>query len=298
MRLRRQHDSLDWLLLLSLVAMWGTSYAVIELALRSVATLTLVTARIVLGAVVLLAAVSALRLRAPRDARTWAFFGVLALLGYCLPFFLITWGQSSIDSGLAGILVGFMPLATLLLAHRFVDGERITATKIAGFVVGLCGLTLLLGPEALRHWRGSGTALLGQLACLGGALCYAANSVVTKRMPTTHALVAAAWTTTIAAVIMLLVVVIVRPPLPSALERGTALACVWLGLGPTAIATIVYFRLIARAGPTFMSMVNYMSPVVAVATGALLLGEVIGMSALLALALILGGIALATQRQR
>jgi len=290
-----QRDSLDWLMLMTLVAMWGTSFLFIEIALRSVAPLTLVAIRVTLAAVLLFCAMCVLRLKAPRGARTWLFFILLALLGYCLPFFLITWGQQSVDSGLAGILVGFMPLATLLLAHRFIEGERITRAKVAGFVLGFAGLAVLLGPEALKQWRGTGTEFLGQLACVGGAMCYASNSIVTKRMPTTHALVAAACTTTIAAVIMLGIAFIVDGPWSLPSNPAAAAACVWLGVGPTAIATLVYFRLVARAGPTFMSLVNYMSPVVAVSVGAVLLDEPLRPAALLALVLILGGIALATR---
>jgi len=290
-----RHDSLDWLMLLTLVAMWGSSFYFIEIAIRSFTPLTLVAFRITLAAVLLFGAMRALRLKTPRDARTWWFFGVLSLIGYCLPFFLITWGQQSVDSGLAGILVGFMPLATLLLAHRFVADERMTAAKIAGFVVGFVGLGVLLGPEALRHWRGTGVAFLGQLACLGGALCYAGNSIVTKRMPATHALVAAAWTTVIAAAIMIVMAIVFDAPMALRPEPNALGACIWLGIGPTAFATLVYFRLIARAGPTFMSLVNYMSPVVAISIGALLLDEPLRPAALLALGLILTGIGLATR---
>ncbi len=291
-----QHrDAIDWILLLTLVGMWGSSFFFIEIALASITPLTLVAIRIALGAILLFGAMRLLKLATPRDARTWRYFGVLALLGYCLPFFFITWGQQSVDSGLAGILVGFMPLATLLLAHRFIAGERITTAKLMGFVLGFAGLAVLLGPEALRQWRGSDTDLMGQIACLGGALCYAGNSIVTKRMPPTHALVAAAWTTTLAAVLMLILAFLVDDPLGLRPDAPALMTCIWLGVGPTAIATLVYFRLIARAGPTFMSLVNYMSPVVALSLGALFLDEPLRPSALAALGLILSGIALATR---
>ena len=201
-----ERSSADWAMLITLVVMWGSSFFFIKVALRSVDPIALVATRIFLGALLLFGAMRILRLKTPRDLRSWWYFLVLALLGYCLPFFCITWGQQRIDSGLAGILVGFMPLATLLLAHRFVAGERVTAAKGAGFLLGFAGLALLIGPEALNQFRGTGTELLGQLACLGGALCYAGNSVVTKRMPATHALVAAAWTTTIASLIMIFAV--------------------------------------------------------------------------------------------
>ena len=289
-----RREPLDWLMLLTLVAMWGSAFLFIEVGIRSIAPITLVAIRIVLGALLLFGAMVLLRLETPRDPRVWMYFAVLALLGNCLPFVLITWSQKTIDSGLAGILVGFMPLATLLLAHRYVEGERITVAKSVGFLVGFAGLAVLLGPEATGEWRGTGAQLLGQLACLGGALCYAGNSIVTKRMPATHALVASAWTLMIAAPFMLAAAFIADDPFAHPFDAGALAACVWLGVGPTAIATLVYFRLIARTGPTFMSLTNYMSPIVAVSAGALLLDEPLRPTALIALALILGGIALAT----
>ena len=114
-------------------------------------------------------------------------------------------------------------------------------------------------------------------------------------MPPTHALVAAAWTTTLAAVLMLAVAAAFDDPLALEPDWPAVATCIWLGIGPTAIATLVYFRLIARAGPTFMSLVNYMSPVVAVSAGVVFLDEPLRPSALAALALILVGIALATR---
>lgn len=290
-----RRDSLDWLLLFTLVAMWGSSFYFVAIAIRTVSPITLVAIRVTLAAVLLLGAMRALGLRMPRARAAWLFFFVLALIGYCIPFFLIAWGQQTIDSGLAGIVVGFMPLATLLLAHRFVEGERVTPAKLGGFVLGFLGLGVLLGPDALNQWRGTGTALLGQLACLGAAVCYAGNSVVTKRMPTTHALVAAAATTAIAAVVMTAAALAFDRPWTLRPDAQAIAVCVWLGVGPTAVATIVYFRLIARAGPTFMSIVNYLNPLVALAAGALLLDEPVRPTALIALALILGGIALATR---
>jgi len=292
-----RRDIFDWLMLATLVAMWGTSFLFNEIALDVLPPAMLVAARLVLGAAILAGAMMALRLAQPRGARTWAWLVLVAVVGNCVPYYLISRGQQSIDSGLAGILVGFMPLATLVLAHRFVPGERVTRTKIGGFLLGLVGLAVLVGPEALGHLRGAGTELAGQLACLGGALCYAANSVIVKRMPKMHALVAAAWTTLIAALVMMPVSLVLDDPGRISPDASALAACVWLGIGPTALATIVYFRLIERTGPTFMSLVNYMSPALALSAGALLLGEALRPAALVALAMILAGIALATRER-
>lgn len=292
-----RRDGIDWIMLLALVAMWGTSFYFVEVALRTMTPLTLAAVRISLAAALLFAAMRALRLPAPRHSKAWGFFFVLALTGYCVPFFLIAWGQQHIDSGLAGIIVGFMPLATLFMAHRYVNGEHLTRAKLSGFVLGFAGLLVLLAPDATAQWTDSGAVWLGQLACLGAAVCYAANSVVTKRMPATQALVASAWTTTIAAAIMLCAALALDEPWQLQPDAPAIAASLWLGVGPTAIATIVFFRLIARAGPTFMSTANYLNPAVALVVGAMFLGESISTSALAALGLILGGIALATHRR-
>ena len=115
----------DWLLLLSLVLIWGTAFLVIDVALESVPATSVAAARIVSGAALLLVILPFTGRVLPRG-RIWWHFLALAIVGNCLPFFLIAWGQEQIESSLAGILMGIMPLTTLLLAHFFVPGEGLT----------------------------------------------------------------------------------------------------------------------------------------------------------------------------
>ena len=293
----------DWLLLAALVAMWGSSFMFIKLGIASVPTATLVAARMILGAAILLVMVYLRGARLPAftgsGLRLWGNYLILALLGNCIPFTTITWGQHRTDSALAGILMAVMPLATLVLAHFFVSGERMTRNRVLGFILGFAGILVLMGPTALPGADGSALAALSQLAILFGALCYAGNSVLTKILARgDDILTASAAMLLVASVIALPIALVVDQPWTLAPSTSSVAAIVWLGVGPTAIATLFYFQLIGSAGPTFMSLVNYMSPAVAVFLGVALLGETPGLHAYLALLLILGGIAISQWRSR
>jgi drug/metabolite transporter (DMT)-like permease len=278
----------NWSLLFALVAMWGSAYMFMKIGVATVAPATLVASRVTLAALLLYAVMRARGLSLPPPGRRWLPLVALAILGNCLPFFLITWGQQTIDSALAGILVSVMPLATLVLAHFFVAGERVTRDRALGFVIGFGGIVVLMGPAALT---GLGGEALAQAAVLGGALCYAGNSVLARRTVATDFLVASTAVLIVASVLMVPIAVLVDYPWAAPSARSVA-AIVWLGIGPTALATILYFQLIAAAGPTFMAIVNYLSPVVALLAGMTLMDERPGPTAVAGLVLILLGIAL------
>jgi len=286
----------NWALLAALVAMWGTGFMFVKLGVATVSPATLVAGRIVVGTVVLYALMRLRGLALPPLGRRWLPLTVLALLGNCVPFYLITWGQQFIDSALAGILLAAMPLATLVLAHAFVAGERMTANRVTGFLVGFLGIVVLMGPAALAGLGGSLREVLAQATVLGGALCFAANSVFARRSVVDDFVVTSTAVLVVASAVMLPAALLIDRPWQLAPSLGSVAAIVWLGIGPTGIATIVYFRLIADAGPTFMSIVNYLSPVVALLAGVLLLGEQPGPSAVAGLALILLAIALSRRR--
>lgn len=290
-----QRTSIEWLMLATLVAMWGSSFMFIKLGVASVPTSTLVAARLILGAVILLLVVYLRGARLPAlnraHARVWCNYLIMALLGNCIPFTSITWGQQRTDSALAGILMAVMPLTTMLLAHFLVKGEHMTPARGGGFALGFAGVVVLMGPSAIMGMADSGLAAASQMAILFGAVCYAANSVLTR-------ILARGDDVLVASAAMLLVASLIATPVALWLDRpwllapsaSSTAAILWLGVGPTAIATVVYFKLIASAGPTFMSLVNYMSPVVAVFLGVALLGEAPGVHAYVALGLILIGI--------
>jgi len=288
---------LHWLLLFALVAMWGSSFLFTKIAVAAIAPLDLVAGRFVLASVALGALLAATRRGPPRGARLWLFIAAMALIGNCVPFWLISWGQQRIDSGLAGILMAVMPLATVMLAHFFA-GERLNRFKAAGFLVGFLGIVVLVGPTVLLELSGGGTSLLSELAVLGGALCYAVNTIVARRRPQSDALVVSAGVAMTACLVMAPAAAATGLPDVGDLPLSAVIAVLVLGVVSTATATVVYFNLITLAGPSFLSLINYLIPAWAVLMGALFLGERPAWTALAGLALILSGIALAETKGR
>lgn len=280
----------DWGRLLALVFIWGTAFLFIGVSVETLPPVTLVAVRVSVAAIVLLFAARALRLELPAPGTLWLRFLLLACVGNALPFFAISWGQQRVASGIAGILMAVMPLATLLLAHFFVPGERMTRRRVLGFLMGFVGVAVLTGPAALSHLGGTASEILFQLAVLFGALCYAVNTILAARMPPLHPIVSSACVMLMATAVVLPFSLWLDPPWrlePSALSLGSA---IWLGLVPTGLATVLYFQIVSRAGATFLSLMNYLIPGVAIAVGITIAGEPFEWRTLGALALILAGL--------
>lgn len=232
----------------------------------------------------------------PRDL--WAWLIALAIIGDVAPFYVISWGQQHIESGLTSILVTTMPLMTLAMAHIFVPGERMTAKRLLGFVVGLAGVALIVGPEALTDIGVSQIEIIAQLAVLFGAILFAANAIIARKMPAMDIWMRAAMVNGLAFVIALPFAWSVVAPPASFPGWWSITGVVGTGIFASGLATVVYFRLIDEAGPTFMSMTNYLVPPVALVAGVVVLGESPSIWALLGLALILVGIAVAELKWR
>jgi drug/metabolite transporter (DMT)-like permease len=286
----------DWGLLAALVALWGSNFMFIKLGVAAVPPATLVASRLVIGALILVAVVRLMGYTFPPFGRAWTPYLVLATVGNCLPFWFITWGQKSIDSALAGILMAIMPLTTLLLAHFFVAGETMTRNRLAGFLLGFAGIVVLMGPAALSGLGGSPLQIAAQLSVLAGALCYAANGILIRLTLKGDVMVASAAIIAVAAVISVPVALVVDLPWRLAPDTTAVSLLLWIGIGPTAIATLVHLKLIASAGPTFMSLINYCIPVVALLLGVALLREEPGANAYTGLVLILCGIGVSQLR--
>lgn len=283
----------DWVLLLALTVMWGSAFALTKAAVAELAPATVVAGRLAVGAGLLLVWWRFGGRHWPRDRRLWLFFVLIALFGNIIPFNLIAWGQQHIDSSLAGLLMAVMPLFTLLLAHVAIPGERLTAARIGGFFVGLIGVTVLLGPDIRLDGSAAGPFLPATLAVLAGALCYALSTILSRLRPASDATTSAAATTAIGALVMLSTW---RPGTGVAevavSSAGPLVAVAALGVFSTALAAVMYFRLIERVGPTFVSQLNYLIPVWAVLLGGVVFGERPAFTDYLAMAIILAGIAL------
>ena len=288
----------NWLFLVILSFMWGTSFLFTKIAVTEIAPTTVVASRLALGAVVLSMAMRARGLRMPRGGRAWAHLVLLSFFGNSLPFALITWGQRAIDSGLAAMLLAGMPLATLLLAHFFVEGEKMTPRKTTGFVIGVIGIAILVGPDAVTRIGGDRTSLLSQAAIFIAALSYALNAVLARHLPAADPLIHTTATVSLAALTTLPIGFAGGLSALNGLTAWGIWSLIWLGVISTAAATILYFRIIAAVGPTFLALINYLIPPIAIIAGALVLGEKPAATSLVALTVILLGIAISQERNR
>jgi len=268
-----------------LVALWVTSFMFTAISVQTVDPVSVTFYRLFLGALVLALVVWARGHRLPRDRRVWGGFLLMAMVGSALPFFLISWGQQAVDSGVAGMIMAIMPLLTMVFAHYFVEGETLNRYKLIGFTLGITGVALLLGPV----FEGGGRAFWGGLAIFTAATCYAVNTILIKRLPRYSPMVGACGVLIMASLVMFPFWLVFRPE-GSGISEDSMFSVIWLGIGPTGIATIVLFAVIDRAGPTFLSTINYLIPVVAFLCGAWLLSEPVGWVHYTALATILAGI--------
>lgn len=243
------------------------------IAVRELPSLTIVLARVGIAAVSLWVMLALLHIRMPRLTGLWpAFFG-MGLLNNAIPFALFVWGQHHIAIGLAAILNATTPLFTVIVAHFLTRDEKLSASKLVGVGLGLLGVTLMLGAEWLA---GLGTGLLAQLACLAAALSYAIAGVFGRRFKRMGVppLATATGQVTASSLLMLpLVLMLDHPWTLTTPSLGTWAALLAIGVASTALAYILYFRILAAAGATNLLLVTFLIPVSAILLGSFFLGE-------------------------
>lgn len=285
----------NWLRIVVLAAIWGASFMSVSVALEGVGPLTVVAVRLGLGAAFLVVLSFALGhglppVRGRPAGRIWAFVLAMAVFSNALPFLLLSWGQQVVASGFAGVCMAVVPLLVLPLAHVFVPGEVMSLRRLVGFCIGTAGVIVLIGPGAFAS-TGESFESLAKMACVGAACCYAIGGIFTRLCPAVDLLALAAAVLLVAAVLFAPVALYVEgwprdvPPLSLA-------ALLYLGLLPTGVAQILLVMVIRDAGPVFLGLVNYQVPVWSVIFGVVLLAEPLPPSLLLAMALILAGVAL------
>lgn len=280
----------EWAMLLLLSILWGGSFFFVGVAVHDLPTLTIVMLRVGLAALVLWGVVAVLRLPLPRSPYLWIAFLGMGMLNNVIPFGLIVWGQQTIGSGLASILNATTPLFTVAVAGFLLSDERINGRKIFGIAIGFAGAVVMIGPGALS---GLGTDVLAQFACLGGALSYAFAGVFGrrfKRLGVNPIVVAAGQVTGSTFVLAPFALFIDRPwaiPIPPA---STWAAIIGLSVFSTAIAYILYFQILQRAGATNLLLVTFLIPVSAITLGVLVLEEHLDRTQVAGMALICAGL--------
>lgn len=286
-----------WLLLVTNALVWSSSFLFIKVAVVGVDAPTLTFVRTLLGALVLWAAASASATpailppasgstAAPRTRYTPVERRALAVNAAltAIPFTLVAWAETGIDSGLAGILNATTPLWAGLLALRYEQEHSGNGRRLAGAATGFAGVVLLLGSQV----KGS-SSIAAMLAVLVAAACYGLSAIVVRRaLPAVDPTRTAAWSCTLSAAVTLV---------PAALLQGTMIpptgvlvSLAVLGLVATGLGLYLYYRLLAMVGAARASMVTYLMPPLAVTYGAVLLDEPVSPRAVLAMLVILGGV--------
>ncbi|RMD62904.1 MAG: DMT family transporter [Alphaproteobacteria bacterium] len=281
---------LEWALLGMLSLLWGGSFFFVGIAVTELPTLSIVTLRVGLGALVLWAVIVLTGRRIPRAGTLWAAFLGMGLMNNAVPFVLIVWGQQTISSGLASILNATTPLFTVIIAGFIVADERMSVPKLAGVGIGLAGVTVMLGIDAAS---GLVADIQAQSAVLGASLSYALAGVFGRRFKRLgiDPIVTAAGQVTASTILLAPVAIFVdRPwslPVPS---TATWSAIVALAVLSTALAYVLYFQILARAGATNLLLVTLLIPVSAIVLGAVVLNESLRPAQFVGMALIGAGL--------
>ncbi|MGR3762116.1 DMT family transporter [Roseobacteraceae bacterium NS-SX3] len=293
--------AVNWIKLLFLGVIWGASFMGVSVALEGFGPLTIAASRIAIGAATLLAVVQVMGIGLPalnnRPGRTiWACALGMGFFSNALPFSLLSWGQTYVASGFAGVCMAVVPLFVLPLAHLLVPGEHMTLRRTLGFLTGFAGVVVLIGLEAFAT-AGTDFESLARLACLGAALCYAIGSIITRLCPAVNMLALSA-AALLCGAGMIVPMALWHEGVPALPAVRPLAAVLYLGLLPTALAQVLLVQVARSAGPAFLSTVNYQVPVWSVLFGAFLLGETLPPQLFAALALILAGLLLSRRARR
>jgi drug/metabolite transporter (DMT)-like permease len=286
----RARQSQATILLLALGCTWGASFLFIEVLLDDISPIEIVAGRLALGAVAVVGYMLIRRLTLQWTPSLIARMVPIAILGNILPFALISWGQESVDSGLASVLNATVPLSTAAIGAVFLTEERFTAGRILGLALGFAGIIVLTGDDVLDI---TDSAVQGQLAIVAAGVCYAGSSTYSRTLLRTFdpASLSALQLTMATVIAVPLVFLIEGSPSYASMDLDATAALLALGLGGTGLAYIVYLWLIEHTGTVRASLVTYIVPVVALFLGWLVLDETIGVNVLLGAALIIIGVA-------
>jgi drug/metabolite transporter (DMT)-like permease len=300
-----------WLVFAGVTVAWGSSYFFIKIGVESgLQPFTLIGWRLAISVVALVVLVTLTRARVPREPSVLWKLAVMGVFYVAVPFTLITWAEQSIGSALASILQGLTPLFALVLAGLVLQDEPITVNKLGGLVLGFGGAVVILGRHLAPAAGADPTAeLTGELALVLSCLSYAAASVFLRRAVGTRPLVDDPVTGPRAlrpleiALPQNLVALAIIAPLALLTESGSGIpmptnadawiSVIWLGLVGSAIAYMLYFRLLNAWGAYRASLITYAMPIVGILLGVLVLNEVIDLQTIVGTAMVIGGIALA-----
>ena len=279
---------LSWILLLSLAIIWGVNFLFIKLAVLEVGPITNVFLRLIMAAVILYFFMILTGNKLILKTNYLIFYFSIGALGLSIPFFLISSAEQYIDAGLAGVLMSPMPLLTLALSALILKNEKINFLKVLSFLIAAFGLIVLFGFENLSQLGGKNKIdFYSQLAVLLAATCYGLNAIISKLVPDINFISLATGTTIASVIIIFPFAIFFEPFWMENFSIKSILAISVQGVFATAIANLLFFKIIQLEGPVFLSLINFMIPLIAYFSGVIFLGEIIRVNVLVSLAMIL-----------
>ncbi len=285
----RQPTLFDVSRLIFLGAIWGGAFIFITVALEDFGPLSVASWRVTLGALVLLLIALLIRQRFPRGRHEWQKITIVGFLNSAVPFFLISWGQQFISSAESALLMAMGTFFALFVSHFTSHDERINLPRALGVSVGFLGVLTLVFWDIQESGLG---ALVGQIAVMLAGCSYAASSIISRRLTHLPMISTSAATMLTAAVYMIPLAFLLEDPIPAEVSNKTLFALVYLGVIATALAMTMRFFIIRANGAVFMSLVGYLVPLFGVLWSALYFADVIQTQTIIALVLILLGIAI------
>ena len=259
-----------WIVFILLGGIWSSSFMWIKIAVQEVGPVTLVAFRVLFGLLFGIAVIFIQRTSLPRTFKAWSPLLLLGLTNVAIPFFLISWGEKSIDSAVASILDATVPLFTILIAHFLLQDDKMTFPKVLGLLIGFAGVIVLMSKDI-----GTSTgSLLGQFAVIVASMFYAGSSVyVRKTTVDTPGILRSAGPLVSATGVMWLGVAMFESPLTIPQVELTWVALLFLGIFGSGLAFVLAYYLIHEIGPTRTTMVTYLFPLGGVILGAIFLSE-------------------------
>jgi drug/metabolite transporter (DMT)-like permease len=281
----------ELLLLLMLATLWGGSYTFIKLGVATIAPITLIAGRTLIAGLLLLVIMVWRGVRMPGDAATWRRFLFQACLNSVIPWTLIAWAERSVDAGLATILNSTSPIFTFFLTLVIAHQDRPSWRKLFGVIAGMAGICLIIGIQALH---GLGEQLFAQVAIVVATICYAGGAVFSRGFKRLDPMAPAAGSLLCGAAILLPISMAAEQPWTLMPSTTSLLALAGLAIFSTAIAFVIYFRLIQTLGSVGTTAQAYLRVPIGVALGVLLLGERLSLTAWIGLACVVVGVAAMT----
>ena len=278
-------------LLLVLATLWGGSYTFIKLGVATIPPVTLIAGRTLIAGLLLLLIMVWRGVRLPADAATWRRFLFQACLNSVIPWTLIAWAERSVDAGLATILNSTSPIFTFFLTLAIAHHDALSWRKLFGVVAGMAGICLIIGVQA---FQGLGEQLLAQVAIVTATICYAGGAVFSRGFKGLDPMAPAAGSLLCGAAILLPVSAVLERPWTLMPSSTSVLALLGLAIFSTAIAFVIYFRLIQTLGSVGTTAQAYLRVPIGVAFGVLLLGEKLSPTAWIGLACVVIGVAAMT----